>query len=56
MVEDDRYCLDIHQQISSVYEALRGTAKIVMQSYLEVCVTNAIRSNSTKREKISIMR
>lgn len=49
MVENDRYCLDILQQISSIHEALRGAAKILMRNYLEVCVTNALRLK--KREK-----
>lgn len=49
MTEDDRYCLDILQQISSTHEALRGVGKTVMRNYLEVCATGAIRSK--KKEK-----
>ncbi|MEK0337409.1 MAG: metal-sensitive transcriptional regulator, partial [Nitrosopumilus sp.] len=50
MVNEKRYCVDILQQISSVHEALRGTAKILMRNYLEVCATDAIRSNRTKKK------
>lgn len=49
MVEDDRYCLDILQQISSTHEALRGAGKVLMRNYLEVCATTAIQSK--KKEK-----
>lgn len=49
MIEDDRYCVDILQQISSVHEALRSTAKILMQNYLEICASNAIRSTQLKK-------
>lgn len=43
MVEEERYCLDILTQISSVQEALRGVGKIIMRNYLENCVTASIR-------------
>ncbi|NOX97710.1 MAG: metal-sensitive transcriptional regulator [Nitrospirae bacterium] len=50
MVDDDRYCLDILQQISSVHEALRGAGKVLMRNYLEVCATNAIRSKKEEKQ------
>ena len=50
MVEDDRYCLDILQQISSIHEALRGVGKVLMRNYLEVCATTAIRSKSKEKQ------
>lgn len=53
MVDSERYCLEILQQISSVHEALRGAGKILMQNYLEVCATGALQSKSkNKQEKI----
>jgi len=50
MVENDRYCLDILQQISSVHEALRGAGKVLMRNYLEICATNAIQSKRQEKE------
>ena len=44
MVEEDRYCVEILTQISSVQEALRGFTKFMMRNYLETCATKAIRS------------
>ncbi len=44
MVVEDRRCMEILQQIASVYEALRGTSRVVMRNYLETCATTAMRS------------
>lgn len=53
MVEDDRYCLEILQQLSSTHEALRGVSKVLMRNYLEVCATQAIQSKrKEKQDKI----
>lgn len=53
MVENERYCLDILQQISSIHEALRGVGKVIMKNYLEICATKAIQSKrKDKQEEI----
>lgn len=44
MVEQDRYCVDILDQVASVQRALDGVSKQVMRNYLERCVTDAIAS------------
>lgn len=49
MVEEDRRCIEILQQISSVYEALRGVSKLMMRNYLETCVTDGIRSEDAEQ-------
>jgi DNA-binding FrmR family transcriptional regulator len=51
MVDSERYCLEILQQISSVHEALRGAGKILMRNYLEVCATDALQSRSKGRQE-----
>lgn len=45
MIAEDRYCVDVLQQIASVQEALRGVGKVMMQKYLENCATDGIRSD-----------
>ena len=53
MVEDDRYCIDVLNQVSSAQEALRGFSHIVMRNYLESCATNAIRTaDAAETERI----
>ena len=49
MVEEDRRCIEILQQISSAYEALRGVSRLMAQNYLETCATDGIRSNDNAR-------
>jgi len=44
MVEEERYCADVITQVSSVQEALRSTAKSLLQNHLKHCATAALRS------------
>ncbi len=46
MVQEDRYCVDLLMQLSSVQEALRGVGKQVMRHYLQTCATRAIRGRN----------
>ena len=49
MIQQDRYCIEILTQISSIHEALRGVGKVVMRNYLETCATSALRSKSKEK-------
>jgi len=42
MIENDRYCVDVLDQIAAAQKALDGVAKRVMRNYFERCVTDAI--------------
>lgn len=44
MVDEDRYCGDILDQIHSVQQALKSVGREVTRNHLETCVTDAIRS------------
>ena len=44
MVEGQRPCLEVMQQLASVQAALKGVTKTVLRNYLERCATDAIRS------------
>lgn len=46
MVDEERYCADIVNQVSSVQEALRGVAKSLMRNHLRHCATQAITKGS----------
>lgn len=50
MVEANRYCLDILQQVSSIFEALRGVSKVIMRNYLEICATTALQSKRKEKQ------
>ena len=42
MVENEKYCIDILNQITAAKNALDGVAKIIMKRHVESCVTHAI--------------
>ena len=44
MVEEQRPCVEVLQQLASVQAALRGVSKSVLRNYLERCATEAIRA------------
>lgn len=43
MVEEDRFCVDVLQQIDAAQKALEQASKKIMRNYLERCVSDAIR-------------
>lgn len=43
MIDDDRYCIDIVQQLSALSSAADEVALLILQSHIEGCVTDAIR-------------
>ncbi len=42
MVENEKYCIDIVNQINAAVKALHGVEKIIIKRHVESCVTNAI--------------
>ncbi len=45
MVEAERYCIDIIQQVNAARRALDQVALLVMTRHLESCVSEAIQKN-----------
>jgi CsoR family transcriptional regulator, copper-sensing transcriptional repressor len=45
MLEEQRPCIEVLQQLASVQAALRGVSKTVLRNYLERCATDAIKSD-----------
>src|SRR5664280_1217724 len=50
MVEDDRYCIDVLQQITAVTRALQGVALQLLDDHLAHCVVNAVRAGGDEKE------
>lgn len=44
MVQDDRYCIEIMQQIASLRSAADGVALILLRDHLEGCVRDAVEA------------
>ena len=43
MVEDNRYCIDILEQISASTRALQAVALLLLDDHLGHCVSNAVK-------------
>jgi DNA-binding FrmR family transcriptional regulator len=58
MVEDDRYCLDIVQQITALSAAAREVSVIVLEDHLRGCVANAVREDNAEpviKEMVTVL-
>ncbi len=42
MVDNEKYCIDIINQITAAEKALNGVSKIIMKRHVASCVSNAI--------------
>jgi len=43
MIEEDRYCIDIIQQLTALCAAADEISLLILQGHIEGCVTDAIR-------------
>ncbi len=48
MLEENRPCAEILQQIAAAQEALRGAGKLMVRSYMEKCATEGIKAGRAK--------
>lgn len=51
MIEEERYCADVLVQVSAIHESLRAVAAQLLRNHLQVCATEAIRSNDEQRRE-----
>jgi len=56
MIEDDRYCIEIVQQLTALSSAADEIALIVLQNHIEGCVTDAIRGQKGEESIQELMR
>ncbi len=43
MIEEERYCIDIVQQLTALSAAVDEVSLLILQDHIEGCVTDAIR-------------
>ncbi len=48
MVEGEKYCIDIINQITAAEKALKGVSKIILRRHVESCVATAISMGKGK--------
>jgi DNA-binding FrmR family transcriptional regulator len=56
MIDDDRYCIDIIQQLSALSAAADEVSLIILQGHIEGCVTDAIRQQHGEGHMNELMR
>ena len=54
MIDEDRYCVDILLQVAAVRAALDGLGKLLLQSHIETCVSDALASGRPRDRKQKI--
>ena len=52
MVEEEKYCIDIVNQISAVRSALNNVGKLILRRHIDNCVANAIRDGGEGSREI----
>lgn len=50
MVENDRYCIDVLQQISAATRALQGVALHLLDEHMAHCVVNAVKAGGAEKD------
>ena len=55
MLEEDRYCIDIVQQLTALCAAADEIALLILQGHIEGCVTEAIRGEHGKEHVRELM-
>ena len=53
MVEADRYCADILNQVTAVQEALRGLTRELVRNHLRHCVSSALRNGGDEAARVT---
>ena len=51
MIEEERYCLDIVNQIKAVRSALKSVEKSILQKHIQHCVAASFKASKTEQEQ-----
>ena len=49
MVEEDRYCMDISDQLMATRALLKKTNNLILKNHIDSCVRNAIQVGDTSK-------
>jgi DNA-binding FrmR family transcriptional regulator len=50
MIESDRYCIDVLQQIAAATRALQGVALHLLDEHMAHCVANAVQAGGSEKD------
>ncbi|HZJ03385.1 MAG TPA: metal-sensitive transcriptional regulator [Thermoleophilia bacterium] len=45
MIDEEKYCVDVLTQVSSVMAALQGVGALVLEDHIQGCVRNALATD-----------
>lgn len=49
MVDDEKYCIDVLNQLKAVQATLDKTAQLMLKQHLDTCVVEAVKANDSAR-------
>jgi len=49
MIDEDRYCLDISDQLMSTRALLKKTNNLILKNHIDSCVRNAIENGDNEK-------
>ena len=49
MVDEQKYCIDVLNQLKAVQAALDKTAEVILRQHLETCVVEAVKNQDSHR-------
>lgn len=52
MIEGDKYCVDVLNQLSSIIAATRKVADIILKDHINGCVRDALTRNENSEEYV----
>lgn len=52
MVEEEKYCIDILDQIEAARSALRKAGQLILRRHIDHCVTGAVRSGGAESDAL----
>ena len=57
MVEEDRYCVDVSNQLLATQSILKKANRMVLKAHMECCVRQAVESGETeeKLKELSVL-
>lgn len=51
MIDNDRYCIDVIQQVLASIGLLRSINELLLEGHLNHCYKNSMKANDTKKQK-----
>ena len=53
MIEEDKYCVDVLNQLSSIIAATQKVANIIMKDHIQGCVRDALVHDDRSQEHVN---